>query len=56
MIDDLGFCYHCLTEDGKEVLAVTTLRGTALCEKCGQEYSDHEAEMDDRVAAQQDQS
>ena len=56
MTDDLGVCYHRLTEDNEEVPAVTTLRGTALCEKCGREYADHESEMDDRTAAQPDQT
>ena len=56
MTDDLGLCYHCLTEDDEQVPAVTTLRGTALCEKCAREYADHENEMDDRNAAHQDHS
>ena len=50
---DLGVCYHCLTEDDEQVPAVTTLRGTAICEKCAHEYAEHEAEMDEQMAAQQ---
>ena len=52
-MSDLGVCYHCLTEDDEQVPAVTTLRGTAICVKCAREYAEHEAEMDEQMAAKQ---
>ena len=52
-MSDLGVCYHCLAEDDEQVPAVTTLRGTAICGKCAREYAEHEAEMDEQMAAPQ---
>ena len=33
-------CYDCLTEDNQHVPAVTTVSGTAVCEKCARERAE----------------
>jgi hypothetical protein len=49
-----GLCFHCLTDDNAEIPAVTSHRGTALCEKCAREWAlqlrQAEAEQGQRIA------
>lgn len=47
-------CYDCLTDDNKRTPAVTTVSGTAVCEKCARERAEiHEAMADEASARQQ---
>ena len=50
-VTDIGLCFDCLTDDDAQVPAVTTHKGTAVCEKCARERAAHAAGLN-RVAEQ----